>query len=89
MITSKTYTIETRLKQRDNAEIIEYAKEYNVLYGKMLRFAWHRYNNGGTFNMKKSDFNTILQRTFDVSKRLANSVISEVEGLYKALYQME
>ena len=89
MITSKTFTIETRLNQRDNAEIIEYAKEYNVLYGKMLRFAWHRYNNGGTFNMKKSEFNTLLQRTFDISKRLANSVISEIEGLYKALYQLK
>ena len=89
MITSKTFTIETRLNQRDNAEIIEYAKEYNVLYGKMLRFAWHRYNNGGTFNMKKSEFNTLLQRTFGVNKRLANSVISEVEGLYKALYQLK
>ena len=62
MITSKTFTIETWLNQRDNAEIIEYAKEYNVLYSKMIRFAWHSYSNGGTFNMKKSDFNTILQR---------------------------
>ena len=89
MILSKTFTIETRLNQRDNAEIIEYMKEYNVLYGKMLRFTWHRYNNGGTFNMKKSRFNTILQRTFGVSRRLASSVISEVEGLYKALYQLK
>lgn len=89
MIFSKTFTIETRLNQRDNAEILEYAKEYNVLYGKMLRFTWHRYNNGGTFNMKKSRFNTILQQTFGVSRRLASSVISEVEGLYKALYQLK
>lgn len=89
MILSKTFTIETRLNQRDNAEILEYAKEYNVLYGKMLRFTWHRYNNNGTFNMKKSRFNTILQQTFGVSKRLASSVISEVEGLYKALYQLK
>jgi transposase, IS605 orfB family len=89
MILSKTFTIETRLNQRDNAEILEYAKEYNVLYGKMLRFTWHRYNNGGTFNMQKSKFNTILQRTFDVNRRLASSVISEVEGLYKALYQLK
>lgn len=58
---SKTYTIETRLNQ----------KEYNVLYGKMLRFSWHRYN-----------FNTLLQITFGVNKRLANSVI-------KALYQLK
>ncbi len=54
----------------------------------MFRFAWHRYKNGGVFNIKKSDFNTISQRTFGVSKRLANSVISEGEGLYKALYQL-
>ena len=89
MILSKTFTIETRLNQRDNAEILEYAKEYNVFYGKMLRFTWHRYNNGGTFNMKKSRFNTILQQTFGVSRRLASSVIIEVEGLYKALYQLK
>ena len=89
MIISKTFTIETRLNQRDNAEIIEYAKEYNILYGKMLRFTWHRYNNGGTFNMKKSEFNTVLQKTFGVNKRLANSVISEVESLYRALYQLK
>ncbi len=70
MTTSKTYTIETRLNQRNNGEIIEYAKEYNVLYGRILRFAWHRYKNGGTFNIKKSDFNTILQKTFSVVNAL-------------------
>ena len=89
MTTSKTYAIETRLNQMDNSEIIEYTKEYNVIYGRMLRFAWHRYKNGSTFNIKKSEFNTILPRTFGVSKRRANSVISEVEGLYKALYQLK
>ncbi len=89
MITSKTYTIETRLNQRDNAGLIEYVKEYHLLYGKMLRFTWHRYNNGGRFSVKKSAFNTILQNRFHVNKRLANSVISEVEGLYKALYQLK
>ena len=30
-----------------------------------------------------------MQRTFGVNKRLANSVISEVEGLYKALHQLK
>lgn len=89
MITSKTYTIETRLNQRDNVGLIEYVIEYHILYGKMLRFTWHRYNNGGRFSVKKSAFNTILQNRFHVNKRLANSVISEVEGLYKALYQLK
>lgn len=89
MITSKTFTIETRLNSRDNAEIIEYAKEYSVLYGKMIRFTWHRIKNGGKLPMKKSDFNTLLQKTFGINKRVANSVIYEVTGIYRALYQLK
>lgn len=89
MITSKVFTIETRLNQNDNSEIIEYAKEYTVLYGKMIRFTWHRIKNGGQFSMKKSDFNTFLQKTFSVNKRVASSVICEVIWIYKALYQLK
>lgn len=89
MITSKAFTIETRLNPRENAEIIEYAKEYSVLYGKMIRFAWHRIKDGGKLPMKKSDFNTFLQKTFGVNKRVANSVIYEVTGIYRALYQLK
>ena len=89
MIVSKAFTIETRLNPRDNAEIIEYAKEYSVIYGKMIRFTWHRIKDGGQLPMKKSDFNTLLQKTFCVNKRVANSVIYEVIGIYKALYQLK
>lgn len=89
MITSKAFTIETRLNQKDNSEIIKYAKEYTILYGKMIRFTWHRIKNGGKFPMKKSKFNTFLQKTFGVNRRVANSVIYEVVGIYKALYQLK
>ena len=89
MITSKVFTIETRLNQKDNSEIIEYAKEYTVLYGKMIRFTWHRIKNGGQLPMKKSDFNTLLQKTFSVNKRIASSVICEVIWIYRALYQLK
>ena len=89
MITSKVFTIETRLNQKDNSDIIEYAKEYAILYGKMIRFTWHRIKDGGQFPMKKSEFNTLLQKTFGVNKRVANSVIYEVIGVYKALYQLK
>src|SRR5574344_1843738 len=89
MITSKAFTIETRLNPRNNAEIIEYAKEYSVLYGKMIRFAWHRIKDDGKLPMNKSEFNTLLQKTFGVNKRVANSVIYEVAGIYRALYQLK
>ena len=62
LIVEKTFTIETRLNQRENQEIIDYAREFNVLYGKALRFTWHRYNNGGRVDRKKSEFNTLLQK---------------------------
>lgn len=89
MILSKTFTIETRLNQKDNSEIIEYAKEYTILYGRMIRFTWHRIKNGGQFPIKESEFNTLLQKTFCVNRRVANSVIYEVIGIYKALYQLK
>ena len=89
MILSKTFTIETRLNQKDNSEIIEYAEEYTILYGRMIRFTWHRIKNGGQFPIKESEFNTLLQKTFCVNRRVANSVIYEVIGIYKALYQLK
>ena len=89
MIVEKTFTIETRLNQRENQEIIDYARGFNVLYGKALRFAWHRYNNGGHFDRKKSEFNTLLQKKFNINKRMANSVICEVQGTYNALRELK
>lgn len=44
LIVEKTFTVETRLNQKQNQEIIDYAREFNALYSKVLRFAWHRYN---------------------------------------------
>ena len=55
----------------------------------MIRFTWHRIKNGGQFPIKESEFNTLLQKTFCVNRRVANSVIYEVVGIYKALYQLK
>lgn len=33
MIIEKTFTIETRLNQNQNQEIIDFAREFNALYG--------------------------------------------------------
>ena len=89
MFIEKTFTIETRLNQKQNQEIIDYVREFNVLYGKALRFTWHRYNNGGHFDRKKSEFNTFLQKKFNISQRMANSVIYEVQGTYNALRELK
>lgn len=89
MVIERTFTIETRLNQRQNQEALNYVREFNVLYGKALRFAWHRYNNGGHFDRKKSEFNTLLQKKFGINKRMANSVIYEVQGTYSALRELK
>ena len=89
LIVEKTFTVETRLNQKQNQEIIDYAREFNALYSKVLRFAWHRYNNGGHFDRKKSEFNTLLQKRFNINKRMANSVICEIQGTYNALRELQ
>ena len=89
MIIEKTFTIETRLNQKQNQEYLEYIREFNVLYGKALRFTWHRYNNGGHFDRKKSEFRTLLQKKFPLNNRMANSVIFEVQGTYNALRELK
>lgn len=89
MIIEKTFTIETRLNQNQNQEIINYIRDFNILYGKALRFAWHRYNNGGHFDRKKSEFNTLLQKNFNINRRMANSVIYEIQGTYNALRELK
>lgn len=68
LIIEKTFTIETRLNQKQNQEIINYIRKFNILYGKALRFAWHRYNNGGHFDRKKSEFNILLQKNLILTK---------------------
>lgn len=89
LIIEKTFTIETQLNQKQNQEIIDYIREFNVLYRKALRFAWHRYNNGGHFDRKKSEFRTLLQKKFPLNNRMANSVIHEVQGTYNALRELK
>lgn len=89
LIIEKTFTIETQLNQKQNQEIIDYIREFNVLYCKALRFAWHRYNNGGHFDRKKSEFRTLLQKKFPLNNRMANSVIHEVQGTYNALRELK
>ena len=89
MIIERTFTIEARLNQKQNQEIIDYVREFNVLYGKALRFTWHRYNNGGHFDIKKSELNTLLQKKFGINKRMADSVIHEVQGTYSALRELK
>ena len=89
LIIEKTFTIETRLNQKQNQEIIDYVRGFNVLYGKALRFTWHRYNNGGHFDRKKSEFKTLLQKKFPLNNRMANSVIHEVQGTYNAFRELK
>ena len=59
------------------------------MYSKALRFAWHRYNNGGHFDIKKSEFRTLLQKKFPLNNRMANSVIHEIQGTYNALRELK
>jgi len=87
--TSKIFTIETRLSKCDNAKLLAEFETDRVVYGKAFRYTWHCYRKGGKFPVSKAKFNTMLQNRFGISKRFANSVISDVRGRYHALKELK
>jgi transposase, IS605 orfB family len=55
-------------------------------YGKALREAFYVVRRGG-FN--KSKYNTYLQHEYGISKRTANSIISDAQGRFNALKELK
>jgi len=82
------FTTETRLSKDDCQDIIEYAKAYRHNFAEIERFVWHYIvSQKGKYN--KSEFNTEVQKRFSVTKRTANSCISDMQGRYNALKELK
>lgn len=80
---SKVFTITTQLHKQNNQGICNYVDEYLTFYSKIQREVFTYINNGK--RLSKSKFNTYLQNRFLISKRTANSIISDMEGRHKSL----
>ena len=78
-----TLTYEARLsKSFGGDELIEYFSGFIELFSQIQRYAWQRIKRG---NVNKSALNTELQKKFNVSKRTANSAITDMMGRFKVL----
>lgn len=74
----RKYTVITQLHEQNNKELIEYVEVARHVYAKAVRETFYVIKNSEEFN--KSSFNTYLQNSYGITKRTANSIISDAQG---------
>ena len=79
-------TIVAQLHEGSNRCIIEYIEASRRDYGKVLRNAFYTVRRGG---LNKSKYNTYLQSKYSISRRTANSIISDAQGRFNALKKLK
>ena len=79
-------TIVAQLHAGSNRCLIEYMESSRRDYGKVLRAAFYAVKRGG---LNKSKYNTYLQHKYRISKRTANSIISDAQGRFNALKELK
>ena len=83
---NRKFTIVTQLHEKNNRCLIEYIEASRSDYGKALREAFYAIKNGC---IGKSKYNTYLQHKYGISKRNANSIISDAQGRFNALKELK
>ena len=81
------YTVVTQLHEQNNKELIEYVEVARHAYAKAVRETFYCIKNSEEFN--KSDFNTYLQDYYGITKRTANSIISDAQGRINAFKEQK
>ena len=83
----RKFTVFTQLHEENNAELIEYFDDRRERYAKSMRETFHLIKNVEEFN--KSSYNTHLQNKYGITKRTANSIISDAQGRLNALKELK
>ena len=83
----RKFTVFTQLHEESNAELIEYFDEHRERYAKSMRETFHLIKNADEFD--KSSYNTHLQNKYGITKRTANSIISDAQGRLNALKELK
>lgn len=81
------YTVVTQLHEQNNKDLIEYIEVARHAYAKAVRETFYVIKNSDEFN--KSSFNTCLQNSYGITKRTANSIISDAQGKLNALKEVK
>ena len=83
----RKFTIVAQLHEKNNADLIKYFDEHRKYYAKAVRETFHIIKNSDDFN--KSHYNTNLQNKHGITKRTANSIISDAQGRLNALKELK
>lgn len=83
----RKYTVVTQLHEQNNKELIEYVEVARHAYAQVVRETFYVIKNSEEFN--KSSFNTYLQQTHGITKRTANSIISDAQGRINELKELK
>lgn len=83
----RKYTVVTQLHEQNNKDLIEYVEVARHAYAKAVRETFYVIKNSKEFN--KSSFNTYLQQTHGITKRTANSIISDAQGRINAFKELK
>lgn len=83
----RKFTVFTQLHEENNAELIEYFDAHRERYAKSMRETFHLIKNADEFD--KSSYNTHLQNKYGITKRTANSIISDAQGRLNALKELK
>ena len=82
----RKFAVVTQLHENNNTNLIEYIDTTRVLYAKAMRETFHVLKRDDHFN--KSSYNTYLQNKYDITKRTANSIITDAHGRLNALTEL-
>ena len=83
----RKFTVFTQLHEESNADLIEYFDDRRKRQSKVVRETFHLIKNANEFN--KSSYNTYLQNKYEITKRTANSIISDAQGRLNALKELK
>lgn len=83
----RKFTVFTQLHEKNNVDLIEYFDDRRERYAKSMRETFHLIKNAEEFD--KSSYNTHLQNKYGITKRTANSIISDAQGRLNALKELK
>ena len=82
----KKFTTVTQLHTSLNKDLIDYVDKTLPFYSKAVRESFHTIKNSKSFN--KSNYNSYFQQKYDITQRTANSIISDAQGRFNALIEL-
>lgn len=83
----RKFTVVSQLHEKNNLELIEYIETSRTSYSSAMRETFYSIKNNPRFN--KSEYNTYLQDSYNITKRTANSIISDAQGRLNALMELK